>query len=164
MIPLRLFFDECICEELPRKLKELYTEHYPQLEVKHYREDYQAGVKDSEWIPQLRKGDWLVITSDRGVRPHAKLPHICAREKVTSLVITSTLLHLGYAKYKQAILCVWPQITQMPLLPKGTTVLLSLRKYYPKQPWPYLQINKKPFFPWCDDCNIDPIAFFSKTS
>lgn len=161
MTALKLYFDECTCEELPKKLKELYSEHYPQFEVRHYREDFEGGLTDSQWIPQL-SNDWIVVTTDKGTQPNERLPLICDKNSITHLVITPTLLHLGYEKYKQAILCVWPQITQMPLLPKGTTVLLGLRKYYTDQPWPYLRIEKTPFFPWCSQHGISPIPFFTR--
>lgn len=150
--PVKLFFDECVSPRLPRILKQ----QHPHLKTTHLTEHYKSGIKDSEWIPRLAKESWVVITADAGIGSgHGKLPYLCAKYKITHLLITPPLHHLGYEHYKQAIISVLPQITLLPLLPKGTKVLLGFRTVRGKRhPDPHLSIDGRSFNAWCREHGV----------
>jgi len=151
--PLKLFFDECLSKRLPTRLIELYLEDYPHLETTHLTNRYASGTKDSEWIPMLAKEDWILVTADAGKSRQEKLPILCAEFEITHIIISSTILKSRYMRHKEAFYCLWPQIAQVPLLPKGTRISFRLH-HYKHTTLPRLEIDKKPFAKWCDENDI----------
>jgi hypothetical protein len=153
---LKLFFDECCSKRLARKVVEIYSECYPNLQTKHLTDIcIGGGAEDPDWLSTLDK-DWIVLTADRGKKSKKqKLPAICGRLGITHISMTSHLIDAGYKAQKQALLCVWPEIMKTPLLPKGTKVSLGYRminKGLSKVPW--LSIEQKAFAIWCHEKGV----------
>lgn len=152
MKPLKLFFDECCSKKLPVKIQDIYREDYPHIETKHLTDVFTQGKHDDEWIGLLEKDkDWIVITADRGEDPKKpKLPILCADLGITHISFTPALLRNGYSAQKQALLCVWPQIIKIHMLPKGTGISLGYKNMKGGYtPWPHLSIAGKSLDLWC---------------
>lgn len=151
MQPIKLFFDECCSPLLSRRIPEIFSEDYPQIEVRHLTEFFKAGTEDAKWIAILESKDWVVITADRGAEAKTpKLPLICSKLGVTHISMTPTLKHAGYSEHKQAMLTLWPQIVRARLLPKGIKVSMGyhmVNKGFSKIPW--LSIDQQAFDVWC---------------
>lgn len=153
----KLFFDECCSKRLARRIVEIYSECYPEIQTKHLFDFWAPGADDPDWIAFLQKEkDWIVITADRGKDPKKqKLPLICAKLKVTHISLTPALCHAGYKEHKQALLSLWPQIMKSPLAPKGTKISLGYRmvdKGTARVPW--LSVANQSFAIWCRDQGI----------
>lgn len=154
---LKLFFDECCSKRLACKIVEIYSECYPSLQTKHLTDFFRPGSDDPDWVAVLeRDKGWVVLTADRGKDPKKqKLPVVCAKLKVTHISLTPAVCHAGYKEHKQALLSLWPQITQTPLLPRGTRVSLgwkTIDKGTVRVPW--LSIQNKAFGIWCREQGV----------
>jgi hypothetical protein len=156
--PFKLFFDECCSKKLARRIVEIYSECYPDLQTKHLSEFCSGcGTADEDWIPLLEKEkDWIVLTADRGKDPKKqKLPVICGKLGITHISMTPALIKEGYKSQKQAVLCVWQQIMKVGFLPKGTKVSLGFKmidRGLTRAPW--LSIEQKSFEIWCREKGI----------
>lgn len=156
--PFKLFFDECCSKKLARRIVEIYSECYPDIQTKHLFDFFEkGGAPDEDWIPLLEKEkDWIVLTADRRKDPkRQKLPLICSRFGITHVSMTPDLVKSGYKSQKQALLCLWPQIMSLGVLPKGTKVSLGFRmidRGLTKAP--YLTVEQKPLAIWCHDKGI----------
>lgn len=155
--PFKLFFDECCSKKLARRIVEIYSECYPDLQTKHLSEFCEPGTDDEDWIPLLEKEqDWIVITADRGRDARKqKLPLICARLKITHISMTPVLKNAGYKAHKQALLSVWPEIIQLQSLPKGTKVSFGYRMINRGlTKVPALSVEQKPIAIWCQEKGV----------
>jgi len=152
--PIKLFFDECCSKKLARKIVEIYDECYPGIQTKHLFDFFIPGTPDGDWLPFLESDkDWVVLTADRGKKgdKNQKLPLICAQLGISHISITPQLKNAGYKAHKQALLSVWPQIINIPLIPKGTRVSLGFKMVnqgLSKIPW--LSIENQAFEIWCN--------------
>ena len=130
---LRLFFDQCCSKRLARVISEAFSNDELHVETKHLSEFCRPNTGDEEWIPLLKKregwkGDWIVITADRGKDPKKrKLPLICAKEQITFVAITPSLAKAGYEAQEKALRRVFPELLHVHLLPKGMKVSLGFK-------------------------------------
>ena len=152
--PLKLFFDECVSTKFPPRLLELYSEDYPHLEATHLAEHFKKGASDAEWIPRAAKEGWIIVTRDK--RGSDKLPKLCEKYNATHMIMPGKLTTM---RHKAAFYCLWPQIVQIPLLPKGTRVFLCFRdnRY---GTMPLLETDNMPLSKWCKKNNIKFVTKF----
>ena len=97
------------------------------------------------------KGDWIVITADRGKDPKKrKLPLICAKEEITFVAITPSLAKAGYEAQEKALRLVFPELMHIHLLPKGMKVSLGFKMVKSgTAKIGALFIQQTPFAKWC---------------
>lgn len=57
---------------------------------------YGSGTLDEQWVPQIRAGGWIVISTDRAKRCGGqKLPALLALHGVTHALVSGTLHQAG---------------------------------------------------------------------
>jgi len=130
---LRLFFDQCCSKRLARVISEAFSNDNFHVETRHLSEFCRPNTGDEEWLPLLKKregwkGDWIVITADRGKDPKKrKLPLICSKEQITFVALTSSPAKAGYKAQEKALRLVFPEPMHVHLLPKGMKVSLGCK-------------------------------------
>lgn len=123
---LKLFLDECLSDDLVKSIHDFLSPDYQKLEIIHLANYYRRGEGDESWLPKLQKErDWIVVTKDHGRDPKKpKLPDICKQLGITHLIISETIV--TNAEIKHSLVTVFPHMTLVSSLPKGTQVRLNL--------------------------------------
>ncbi len=121
MAQLKILIDENIGQPITVSLANLLTWHVLKPEVKHIQEFYEKGTPDDEWIPQLSKDNWIIISTDRGQKYGGpKLPTICKKLNISHILISASLHKEKQFEKARAIVYVWPEIIGIPNDPPGT--------------------------------------------
>jgi hypothetical protein len=125
--PIKLLFDECLGKPLLEDIKQLLSWDEPKPVINHILDYFKSGICDSEWIPQVADGGWIIITSDRGKNSNRnKLPGICLHYKITHILLSVSVLKLKQNQKANAIISVWEDIKKSNEAPKGSRFLLQL--------------------------------------
>lgn len=125
--PLKLLFDENFGKPFVDKLAPLLGEFPETPVIKHVLDYFQSGSSDAEWIPQVAREDFIVISFDRGRRYGGpKLPQICAEYGVTHVLVSGKLNQRKQADKIRAIMEVWTDLAALADAPPGSRYLLRL--------------------------------------
>jgi hypothetical protein len=125
--PVKLLLDECLGPPLAKDLAQMLSWDTPPPEIKHLFQYFKSGTKDSEWIPEIAREQWIILTTDKGKKKdNAKLPLICAAYKVTHIVMGPSLLHAKQIQKAGAIIALWEKIKECHEAPKGTKFRMML--------------------------------------
>jgi len=124
---MRLYFDECCSRPLSKELKSLFAADYPELELCHVLDFYDAATAESTWLQPLQADrSWIVITSDHGRNPKKEKFHaVCNALGITYVAMTPGLINAGYDEHRNALITVWSELPNLYLLPPGTKVRLG---------------------------------------
>ena len=87
---MKLLFDENFGLPLVEALKQVVAFSREAVEVRHIRELRHGGKADAEWVPKVKQGGWLVISSDRGRRSGPKLPQLCRAYGITHVLVSGS--------------------------------------------------------------------------
>ncbi len=125
----KFLFDEC----LPRPVVESHIVDSLRLfgagaEIAHLLSRFPPGTPDRDWIPQIAREGWIIVTADAGKqsKKSEKLPIICREQRVTH-VILSRALHKRKAFDKcHAITGAWGDLLATPDAIPGTHFSLQL--------------------------------------
>jgi hypothetical protein len=84
-------------------------------------------VKDDEWIQKLKPLDCIVISADTGRKPrsHSSLPAICAANKKTHIILSSSVHKEKQFQKARAIIVVWLDILEAFNAPLGSRYKLQ---------------------------------------
>ena len=77
--------------------------------LKHIFQVSKPGEEDPEWIPKLDGDKFIVISGDKGNKK-PRLPQICKKQKITHIILSSTVHHSSKFERARAIIMLWPQI------------------------------------------------------
>jgi hypothetical protein len=116
---MKLLFDENFGLPLVQALKGLLAFSRELTEAQHIIEMHRSGAKDSEWVPQVATGGWIVLTADRGRSSGAKLPQLCRAAGITHVLISGKLHNSPQFEKARAVLVVWPQLVTIASEPPG---------------------------------------------
>lgn len=123
--PPTFIFDECIGWPILETVEPLLRLHNLPFRLKHVVE-YYKGAKDDEWVPEIARNGWIVITADRGVRPSrgGKLPFICKRNGVTHILLSGALHASNAAVKASCIVASWTDIYDTAQASPGSRFIL----------------------------------------
>jgi predicted nuclease of predicted toxin-antitoxin system len=63
---MRFVFDECLSDKIPKALQIMGKD------TCSYKDHWESGAPDTQWIPQAARNGWCIVTSDK-LRPHRRL-------------------------------------------------------------------------------------------
>lgn len=119
---MKLMFDENFGTPLVDALGILLNVVSPfKVEVESVPRVLGQGQKDGKWIPQVKKGGWIVVTQDRSRRHGGdKMARVCRENSVTHVDLSGTLGSEKQLHKVRAILAVWEQFEAIAKSPSGT--------------------------------------------
>lgn len=124
--PVKLLLDECLGFPLVESISKMLSWDDPPPTIHHLLNYFKQGIKDPDWIPQVKDGGWIILTSDRGKKGKHKLPQICAHYKITHITMSKSVLQQKQYQKAIAIVSVWDDIKKCSNAPKGTRFRLRL--------------------------------------
>ena len=107
---MKLLFDENFGLPLVKALKQVIAFAREAVEVRHIRELRHGGKADADWVPEVRLGGWLVMSSDRGRSAGPKLPQLCRTYGITHVLVSGSLHNSPQFEKARAVLVVWPAL------------------------------------------------------
>jgi hypothetical protein len=111
MSGIKLFFDNCIGPPISKSIGGVLCYHSLNPKVKHLKDFFDESIKDDEWIPQIAKDSWIIITADRAKKYGGpKLPAICKKFNVTHILISGKLHNAPQFEKARAIISLFPRI------------------------------------------------------
>lgn len=114
---MKVLIDENLPPALARALNALFADDH---EVKHLREFFGPGVKDSEWIPTLsREGRWVVISGDRRITRNKAEYHAFRNSRLIGFFLSAGLYKAPLVKQAERILALWPGIEKLAATVQG---------------------------------------------
>lgn len=127
-MPAKILFDECLGAPMVEQLGKMLDLASSNVQLEHAVKMGFGATSDAEWIPQIARGGWVIVSGDRGMhsRKADRLPAICAHYRVTH-VLLSPGINKGTGLFKlQAIMSVWSDLVEACNAPPGTGYSLRL--------------------------------------
>ena len=127
--PVKLLFDECVgapvAEHFGLFLKGIYPEPH---EVRHCLDFQKQGIPDEQWIPEMARNRFMVITADRGKRTNGKkLPLLCVKFAMTHIMFGPSVHDLKSSAKVLALGAVWEKIIAAYHGERGSRFLMTMR-------------------------------------
>ena len=92
-------------------------------ELKHIYDFQMSSTRDEVWVPKLANEGWIVVTADGGKGGKGKgekLPKLCHLNKITHIILSSTLHHKPVFEKTRCLIAVWNDIVRLPEEPPGS--------------------------------------------
>lgn len=125
--PIKILLDECISKKIAPPLQELADKDSARditfASIFDFGWDHQ---KDPEWIPKAATDDWIVISTDWGIKNRSvSFRVICEQNGVTYILMTKAIVHFNQFEKACAILQVKEDLFSLTTAPKGSGYLLG---------------------------------------
>ena len=125
--PIKILLDECISKKIAPPLQELADKDSDRditfASIFDFGWDHQ---KDPEWIPKAATDDWIVISTDWGIKNRSvSFRVICEQNGVTYVLMTKAIVHFNQFEKACAILQVKEDLFCLTTAPKGSGYLLG---------------------------------------
>ena len=125
--PIKILLDECISKKIAPPLQELADKDSARditfASIFDFGWDHQ---KDPEWIPKAATDDWIVISTDWGIKNRSvSFRVICEQNGVTYVLMTKAIVHFNQFEKACAILQVKEDLFSLTTAPKGSGYLLG---------------------------------------
>ncbi len=132
--PVKILLDECISRKIAPPLQELADkDRRRNITFASIFDLGWSGQKDPEWIPKAAADDWIVISTDWGIKNKSvSFRVICEQNGVTHVLMTESILHDNQFEKACALLHVKEYLFSLAAAPKGCGFLLGGKpgKYY----------------------------------
>jgi len=125
----RLLFDECFGRPYVERMAQLVSYNpYREVEVRHFFEVFESGTPDEEWVPELAKQDFILISCDRGKKKTKgrPLPPLCVEFGIRHILLTRGFEGQKMSDKVLAILSVWHELLAIADEPKGVRYNLEV--------------------------------------
>ena len=124
---VKILLDECISKKIASPLQELAKKDTRRNIT--FASIFDFGwnsLKDPEWIPEAATDDWIVISTDWGIKDKSvSFRVICEQNGVTHVLMDKPILHDNQFEKACAILHVKEELFSLTAAPKGRGFLLG---------------------------------------
>lgn len=125
--PPKFLFDECLGKPITEAMRRLIGFHRHQIGLIHVFDRFPPGTKDEQWVPEVAREGWIVVSVDRGRSPGPKLPRLCHQLGVRHIIFASSAARLPQFEKARAFFRVWRDLLNFAHTSPGSKAILTLR-------------------------------------
>lgn len=118
---MTFFFDNTFPRQLVEILKLL------KVDAHHLQEDFPANTLDVDWIPEIGKRGWVVVTGDRGISRKPAERKALEEAKTISVFMAKGFTSKSIFDLVSSVIKWWPEIDrQVARVRPGTSIQVTI--------------------------------------
>lgn len=118
---MTFFFDNTFPKQLVEILRLL------KVDVRHLQEDFPENTLDVDWIPEVGKRGWVVITGDRGIARKPAEKKALEEARIISVFMAKGFTNKAIFDLVSCIIKWWPEIErQVERVKAGTSLQVTI--------------------------------------